>query len=129
MKKYYITMMENKNELNKDKDSFMYEDTKFRKKTTNMILENNLHTSHTVVNNDTDINQCREAMLKSTKQKKTDKKLKRLKFNKTICEELLKIYFDDEEFFSSQAFDLCSSFFTFSFFSQKSQFILYSQVL
>lgn len=113
MKKYYITMMENKNELNKDKDSFMYEDTKFRKKTTNMILENNLHTSHTVVNNDTDINQRREAMLKSTKQKKTDKKLKRLKFNKTICEELLKIYFDDEEFFSSQAFDLCSSFFTF----------------
>ena len=110
MKKYYITQRENKLDIH-DHNSFMFEDKRVKKKQTNMIIENNLHKSHTLVNNDTC--EFREDLLKTVRQKKSDKKLKQLKFNENIYEEFYSMYFENDEFFKSQAFDLCSSFFTY----------------
>ena len=94
LKKFYLNNLTHKNDLNYNETQSM----KFKRQRTNIIIDHTLFVNNNETNNIS---------------KSKHKRLKRLKFNQTLYEAFIKLYFEDPDFGNTKVFELCNAFYRY----------------
>ena len=115
MKKYYIGIRDRKFGRAKSADCFLFEMTENK---TRLLNNTSINTVKSIQNERRlsrlkKLDIIRDVKLTTQHKKRSDKKIKLFKFNEKIYNEFNELYFNNDEFCNTQAFDLCSSFYTF----------------